>query len=130
MKRRTFLTGIGGSVGGVGFLGVVNSTTCSTPTLSNGVYVQSITQASIQVQFDGYTIKSITWEVRQAKIIGRITVQESCGKHSEPVSIPSDAESKSEMYLQAILAEEAVTFGRFVRNSDNEWVVLYSNQPE
>lgn len=127
MKRRTFLTGIGGGVSSLGMISLAKSDSCSAPNLSHGAIVQSVVQEKITIELDGFTVDAISWEEVNNKIVGKVTVRKECGVNTEEIQMPDDAESYVEVCLQAISDTKSTVFGRIVQNQEGEWVVLYAN---
>lgn len=127
MKRRTFLTGVGGGVSGLGVFSLANSNSCSAPKISQGAIVQSIVQDEILIKLDGYTVDDVSWEQINNKLAGKISVSEKCGVTEERVLLPENANKYEDICLQAISKESSTIFGRLAQDKNGEWAVLYAN---
>jgi len=146
MKRRNFLTGIGG-MSGVGVIGVAQKSqpnqqveqqaslsqseepSCDGKELEEGISLQEIDGSEIVVSIEGFEVSDTAWISASHHLIGQVTLENSdCSETETRLELPSDSISQEAISFQANYDGQEFIFGRIVQDSNDEWAVFFSNQ--
>lgn len=126
MKRRQYLTGIGGILGGASVLGAVSKSSCSESEPWTGKVEDEpldVADAVIKLSLDGYTKEDLSFRVSRKMYFVSLTVtNQSCANVSElEIVVPEPTEQCHRIVVTLESPDMAVIIAQYLRK-DGEWL--------
>lgn len=130
MKRRQYLTGVGGLLGGAGVLGSVAQSSCSESHKWKGkIEDESVDlTGDISVTIEGYAVETVEWSIARGMLFASIDVTEqSCASVTETtITVPETDEYCQRMVILLRTKTEEIIIGQLIQK-DGSWIPLITD---